>query len=449
MLASLVLSSAASPLPTRPLQWGDVPAAFQRRLAAAGLTESTFEPVRIRRREATVARVREGDLDAAIYYALQSTTFTSLAPIEPALSARTLVESLDDDTRRRYLGGADVPDSRIPPAARARLDALASSRAAAPPFSRLAYIRAILERGQTSPAALLHREYVRAMRFLYQKEFVAQSTGGASAVEALYQARGLSTDTAVEAGYLVHLGLATLQAAEPQRRVRRVLIVGPGLDLAPRTALIDAGPPESYQPYAAIDALVSLGLSRVDDLVVVGGDVNPRVVSHLEGARTRAVTLTLVTGVGDGGALSLDEGYRRYVDGVGRSIGTIGPAPKLPASYAGHLRKSIRVRPDVSAAIDGVALDIAGDRIVDAGFDLVVATNILPYLDDAALTIAVANIAGMLAPGGILLHNESRPLMATLAAEASLPIKHARTATIATVRGAPPLADVVFVHEKR
>ena len=78
-----------------------------------------------------------------------------------------------------------------------------------------------------------------------------------------------------------------------------------------------------------------------------------------------------------------------------------------------------------------------------------VATNILPYLDDAALTIAVANIAGMLAPSGILLHNESRPLMATLAAEAGLPVNHARTATIATVRGAPSLADAVWIHEKR
>ena len=61
----------------------------------------------------------------------------------------------------------------------------------------------------------------------------------------------------------------------------------------------------------------------------------------------------------------------------------------------------------------------------------------------------MANIAGMLAPGGILLHNESRPLMAALASEAGIPVNHARTATIATVRGALPLADAVFVHEKR
>ena len=117
-----------------------------------------------------------------------------------------------------------MPAGRIPPAARARLDALASSKASADPFSRLAYIRAIVHRDRRRPAAtaVLRREYVRAMRFLYQKEFVAPRQGGAQAVEALYQRRGLSTDTAVEAGYLVHLGLATIQAAEPQRRIRRV-----------------------------------------------------------------------------------------------------------------------------------------------------------------------------------------------------------------------------------
>ncbi len=325
-----------------------------------------------------------------------------------------------------------------------------AAKAAEPPFSRLAYIREIVTRDRPSDStALLRREYVRAMRFLYQKEFVAPRAGGASAVEALYQRRGLSTDTAVEAGYVVQLGLATLKAVEPERRIRRVLIVGPGLDLAPRTGLIETGPPESYQPYAVIDALVSLGLSRVDDLVVVGGDVNPRVVSHLEGARTREVALTLVTGIADGGALSFQDDYRHYVDGVGRSIGTIGPSPPLPAAYAGHLRKSLRVRPDVSAVVNGVALDIATTRIEDGAFDLIVATNVLPYLDDTGLTLAVANIAGMLAPGGVLLHNEGRPLMPELAALAGLPVRHARTATIALVRGAPPLADAVWVHQKR
>ena len=73
------------------------------------------------------------------------------------------------------------------------------------------------------------------MRFVYEKEFVAQrSAKPADAVADLYRSRGLSTDTAVEAGYVVSIGFGILKSLQPERSVRRVLIVGPGLDLAPQ-----------------------------------------------------------------------------------------------------------------------------------------------------------------------------------------------------------------------
>ena len=74
-----------------------------------------------------------------------------------------------------------------------------------------------------------------------------------------------------------------LKALEPARRVRRVLIVGPGPRPGAAHRLLDeSAPPESYQPWAVIDALVSLGLARLDDLEVVAADINPRVVAHLQ-----------------------------------------------------------------------------------------------------------------------------------------------------------------------
>src|SRR5262249_26181181 len=142
------------------------------------------------------------------------------------------------------------------------------------------------------------REYERAMRFLYDKEFVApRGRDPAGAVESLYHSRGFSTDTAVEAGYIVYLGLAVLKATEPDRRIHRVLIIGPGLDLAPRTGFIDSVPPESYQPWAVIDALVGLGLPTLDDLDVVCADINPRVVDHLRREHDAAPLLRLVSGL--------------------------------------------------------------------------------------------------------------------------------------------------------
>jgi hypothetical protein len=444
------VSAAPAPFSSRHIRWADLPDAVQQRVRAAGIDKRSFEAFGQDHERRTQARVVEGDLDALVYYALQSTAFSKSPPIEPALSAKAFVDGLNDEARRRFLAGEVVGGDRVPAAVRERLSALLASFRNATPGSRLELLRDILRRqvpSEPEGEGFLLGQYVRAMRFLYEKEFVAQRTG-AEAVVALYRQRGLSTDTAVEAGYLVHLGLATLEALDPSRRIRRVLIVGPGFDLAPRTGLIEAGPPESYQPYAVVDSLLSLGLARLDDLVVVGADVNPRVVSHLETSSKRDVFLTLVTGVGDGGAVTLQEDYRKYFADVGHSIGALLPMPTLPARYGGHLAKALKVRPDVTRVVSGVSLDIATDRVDGEPFDLIVATNVLPYLDDTLVSMALANISAMLAPGGAFLHNESRSVLGEVTRELDLPLRQARTGVIATVRGAAPLSDAVLIHEK-
>ena len=90
------------------------------------------------------------------------------------------------------------------------------------------------------------------------------------------------------------------------------------------------------------------------------------------------------------------------------------------------------------------------ERVAGAPFDLIVATNILPYFDDVQLMLAMTNIARMLAPGGVFLHNEIRPSMRDVAAAVGLPLEQSRQAVIATVRDAPsPLVDSVFVHRRK
>jgi hypothetical protein len=101
----------------------------------------------------------------------------------------------------------------------------------------------------------------------------------------------------------------------------------------------------------------------------------------------------------------------------------------------------------VAGAVSGVQLDVAAPRLDGARFDLIVITNVLPYFDDRQLTTALANLAGRLAPAGVLLHNEGRPLLAAVAADLRLPLRQARTASIARVLGAPPLSDVVYIHQ--
>jgi SAM-dependent methyltransferase len=448
----LALTTAIPLTPAaRPIAWADLPAAIHVRLEAAGVSSSAFPGFLDQLNRAHAQRVREGDLDHLVFYLLQSTHFTRQPPIEPALSARALVDALLPRDRTAYLqqGGADV--SRVPAAVRTRARDLLRALDSRDRDPRVAYFRqlagAALPGGAERETAL-QREYLRAMQFLYQKEFVAQrAPDAADAVASLYRSRGLSTDTAIEAGYVVYLGLGVLKSLEPGRRVRRVLIIGPGLDLAPRTALIDAAPPESYQPWAVIDALVGLGLARVDELEVVGADINPRVVDHLRRARAEPPSLTLVSGIQESPVLTLTPEYRDYFTELGRSIGHATDGPRSDA--AGRLRKTVRVGPSAARALTAHALDVVTESLDGPPFDLVIATNILPYFDDAELMLAMSNVARMLAPGGVFLHNEARPLMHELTAALGMPVEQSRHAIIASVKGAAaPLFDSVWLHRK-
>jgi len=79
----------------------------------------------------------------------------------------------------------------------------------------------------------------------------------------------------------------------------------------------------------------------------------------------------------------------------------------------------------------------------------VIATNVLPYFDEVELALAISNIASMLAPGGVFLHNEPRASLPELARAAGLPLQQSRQVPIARVAGAPPLADTIFLHRRR
>jgi hypothetical protein len=107
----------------------------------------------------------------------------------------------------------------------------------------------------------------------------------------------------------VHLGLGVIKGLHPDQRIRRVLIVGPGMDLAPRTGFRDT-PPESYQPWAVIDALLSTGLARLEDLEVTAADINPRVVNHIRRSLTQPPTLSLTSEIAEKDGVTFSSDYR-------------------------------------------------------------------------------------------------------------------------------------------
>jgi hypothetical protein len=447
---AVVAESAATQPGIRAIAWEDLAPPARARMTEHGIGAAGFPAFVDRLRREHAARIREGDFDHLVFYLLQSTHFTTQPPIEPALSAKSLVEALPASARERFLAGDKSLEPEVPRDVRARIAALERALDSTDRDARVSYFRALVRTTVASRpdrVAMLAREYFRAMRFLYQKEFVAQRAARpVEAVEDLYRSRGLSTDTAVEAGYLVYLGLGVVRSLEPSRQIRRVLIVGPGLDLAPRTGLLESGAPQSYQPWAVIDALISLGLARAENLQVVAADINPRVVEHLRRSRTEPPVLHLVSGIGETGAVRFSAEYRDYFTSLGRAIGKIDADGHIAP---GHLAKTVAVGPAVTKTLEAARLDVVTQRLQAAPFDLAIATNILPYFDDLELTLAVGNIAGMLAPGGVFVHNEMRPSMQEIADGAGLSFAQSRQAIIATVSGAAaPLGDSVWLYRK-
>jgi hypothetical protein len=430
LVAAMSIAAAA-----RPITWTDLPPAIQARFEKSGLTASTFDSRIAALARETRSRVREGDMEHLIYYVLQSTHFTRLPPIEPALSARTVLEL-------RKTAASDLFPT---PAVEARFTAFLKAVDSSDRDPRLHYFRALLAdaSGGRDRRAFLAGHYVRVMLFLQQKEFLGR--GRPEFIARLYQNRGLSTDTAVESGYSVHAGLGVLKALDPSRRIRRVLIVGPGIDLAPRTAMLEAGPPQSYQPWAVIDALVGLGLATFGDLEVVGADINPRVVDHLRLSRQSPPVLRLITGLGENAAVSFSQDYRDYFAVLGRSLGSIRTGKKAPD---GHLAKTVSVSKKAATLLRAESLNIVTERLGGEPFDLVIATNILPYFGQTELLLALSNISAMLSSSGVFLHNELRPGMPEDAAAAGLPVEQSRQVVVATVKDAPPLVDTVWLHRK-
>jgi hypothetical protein len=382
--------------PTRAIRFSDLPPAIARRFDRAGFD------ARIRGIDVETGR-REyaGELEHLIYYALQSQRFTSLPRIEPALSAREFVS-----------GGA------VSSAVRARCEAFLKALDGPASDSRIRYFARLVPPAQRS-GEWLEREYRRVMRFLYEKEVLKR--------ENVYQTRGHSTDTSVEANYAVWTGLAVLKRLAAETQISRVLIVGPGLDFAPRTAFDDRHPPQSLQAYAVADALIGLGFSRRGQLTIDCADINPRVIDFIQNFPGGPRTLELYSGSGDAD-------YLRYAAALGSAIGA---------------RKGDTVHVDA-----GLARSVrAGKANIitthwEAAYDLAIATNVLVYFSSDELALAQANIAAMLRPGAYFLHNELRPELDELAAASGLEAMQARTVRIAAGRTAP-LIDSFALYRKR
>jgi hypothetical protein len=231
----------------------------------------------------------------------------------------------------------------------------------------------------------------------------------------LYEDRGLSSDTRINADFALDRALAALKASGrlAQGSVRRVAVIGPGLDFTDKSEGYDFYPPQTIQPFALIDSLLGLGVASERDLRLVTFDVSPRINAHLARARTRAeagtsyvVQLPLDR---DNPVHSWHPDLVEYWQHFGGRIGDEVPPMTAPATAPDVRMRAVRIRVPIVLSIQASDLDIIVERLeplaADGAFDVIVATNVLVYYDAFDQALALANIAAMLRPGGWFLTN--------------------------------------------
>ncbi len=300
--------------------------------------------------------------------------------------------------------GGRAPDPPVPEAARTRVAAVVRALESPGTDPRLVYFRELVDR--TFPA---HGQREAAI------------VGRVPARDALRLREGVRR-AAIDGWRLGGLGALSIARAEHRYRGRGRIpraprpracrrrssptagsggcsIVGPGLDLGPRTALVEDGPPESYQPWA-VDRRARLARAlpprrarcRRRGHQSAGGrappprqraaadaDAGQRALRRRTALRYRAIT-AVTSSSSDAQSARVNEG---------------------PGQAAGHLRKRVRVHDPAIRALHAETLDIVTDRFDGAALRSRRRHQHPALFRRCVLTLALTNIAAMLAPGGV------------------------------------------------
>jgi hypothetical protein len=374
------------------------------------------------------ARLGRGDEDSIVNFWLYGTSFTT----QPRATEWDLA---------RLAGGAGAGEVLI-----ARLDDFVAGVVSPGANERLQFAREVLERHGIHPMTPAGKEQARLYLVEARARMIVESyryrrtsqsarrlntaDGRFEAYSTLYRERGLSSDTSITTDFAIERTLMEIKSTGRlgARSIRRVAIVGPGLDFTDKAEGYDFYPQQTVQPFAFIDSLIRLGLAKSDDLRITTFDLNPRVNQHLEAARQRARRGTPYVL-----QLPLDRhapGRQWHPDLVdywqrfGDRIGDPATPSALPPRAGGVRVRAVRVRPAVVMSVVPRDVNIVLERLealpADELFDLVVATNVLVYYDTFEQLLALANVSKMVRPGGFFLTNSTVSPTAPIDPAASL-----------------------------
>lgn len=359
----------------------------------------------IRKQDSQVrARIKRGEEDSISNLILYGTSYTSLARLEDAESAVK-------------------ENGKIAEAARARLQALVAALGAPTTNERLLIVRDFLKHKgigiDRAPQFLTgNLERFAAEQHAYQRKLQdANSTRDIdqvlSARGTLYEARGLSVDTSLLTNYALEDTLRALSetGALSEGRIRRIAVIGPGLDFTNKHSGYDFYPLQTIQPFAVMESVLRLKLGKPDETEVVTMDLNPEVNAHVatlarEARAGQAYTLQLPRDPSEGWTPAAIAYWQHFGDVLGSEV---KPIP-VPQALEGVVVRAVSIAPQFASRIRPLDVNVVAqtaDLQRDQTFDLVIATNILVYYDRFEQGLAMASIARMMNRGGLFLSNDA------------------------------------------
>ena len=373
----------------------------------------------VRGRDAEVrARLAGGDLDSLANLTMFGTSFTRQPRFTPDYIERT---------KKAHPGDAEASARQLDATLKGRAADLARALAAPGGNERLLFMRGVLARQGLSPAgagrakleefllanvARVREEYARFARELEEAQKQGNATDELAQRAVLFRERGISLDTSLLPNYALEESLAEMKEMGllSPGGVRRVAIIGPGLDFVDKSEGYDFYPQQTVQPFAVMDSLLRLGLAKPGQLQVTTLDISERVNQHIQAARGRArrgeayvVQLPRDPGAGWKPAAVA------YWEHFGDQLGAPAKPAAVPAELGDVRVRAVRLPPAAVLAVTPADLNVVYQRLPLAageGYDLVIATNILVYYDVFEQELALANVQRMLAPGGVLLSND-------------------------------------------
>jgi SAM-dependent methyltransferase len=334
------------------------------------------------------ARLARGDEDTIVNWMLFGSSFTSQPPAVTASRQDQAAEA-----------------RRVATLMRARAQDLVRALAAPSRDERIRFARSLFEARGLS----FDSDAGRAAVLQYLIESVVRVANEQDRID--FRTRGLSLDTSLAPNFAIEQALAAMKAGGLLRggAVRRVAIVGPGLDFSDKDSGFDFYPQQSLQPFAVVDSVrrLQLGAGNIDVVVL---DISPRVIDHVNRATERAAK-------GEGYTLHLPLArqrewlppFRGYWQQFGNQIGVIVPAAAPRSVAASAELRAVRVHADLVQRVTVSDLNIVTDRLDGDGFDLILATNVFVYYDLFDQALALANVTSMLRPGGFFLSNTPMP----------------------------------------